>query len=478
VRRSVPYRSLSSTSYQTNKYSGLTCGGLPIASDPGQGGCLNQSAPFFKVSCVTTTDDFPFEIYYNNSLVLRSFAPGMTCAAPGLPTSVTVIPLDTCVKVGTGSQKYSCSATTGLSRLVTYTAADCSGTGELSVQAVNTCGKDSSDPSPIDVSCSATAYTPVITEPSSAFLPPPISGSGELPACTDKASRSSEGADEIVCGSVEKYADLSPAAPTFGVVVFNPFGRSVAINQLAVTACSAGSCVTKSLPSSEVVLGKNAIVSRNMWIALKNVKCATPSNPFAYCAVSITDTAPVSRPHYYCKMRLLRRARGMNGGSAHFAPHAKRRWNERRPRTFHTHAPYIALLFHLADWFREDTQLGAIVAAVAVVVVAGALIGVICACCGLFAVLHVFGCVVCPCFNCCCDRRKRSAGGADKSTFSASAPSYPISVQSSNPAAMGVAYGAQPYAPTQPQLQQPQPHQYAPAPNSLTAKWDTNARRV
>jgi hypothetical protein len=162
--------------------------------------------------------------------------------------------------------------------------------------------------------------------------------------------------------------------------------------------------------------------------------------------------------------------------------------NERRPRTLRAHKPLTLrppllspllsfLLF--ADWFREDTQLGAIVAAVAIVVVAGALVGVICACCGLFAMLHVFGCVVCPCFNCCCDRRKRSAGSADKSSFSASAPSYPISVQSSNPAAMGVAYGAQqPYAPTQPQLLQPQPHQYAPAPNSLTAKWDTNARRV
>jgi hypothetical protein len=142
----------------------------------------------------------------------------------------------------------------------------------------------------------------VITQPSSALLPPPISGSGELPACTDKATRSSGGDDTLVCGNVEKYADLSAAAPTFDVVVFNPFGRAVAIYQLAVTACSAGSCVTKDLPSSEVVLGKNAIESRSMWIALKNVKCATPSNPFAYCAVSIYDTAPTPRPHYYCKM--------------------------------------------------------------------------------------------------------------------------------------------------------------------------------
>jgi hypothetical protein len=151
------------------------------------------------------------------------------------------------------------------------------------------------------------------------------------------------------------------------------------------------------------------------------------------------------------------------------------------PRTLRTSAQLTFLhhaLLLLADWFREDTQLGAIVAAVAVVVVAGALIGVICACCGLCAVLHVFGCVVCPCFNCCCDRRKRSAGNAAKGTFSASAPSYPISVQSSNPAAMGIAYGAQqPYAPSQPQ--QPQQQQpYATAPNALTAKWDPNARHA
>jgi hypothetical protein len=125
---------------------------------------------------------------------------------------------------------------------------------------------------------------------------------------------------------VEKYADLSPAAPTFGVVVFNPFGRSVAITQLGVTDCSAGSCVTKALPSSEVVLGKNAIVSRSMWIALKNVKCATPSNPFAYCAVSIKDTAPVSRPHYYCMMRLF----------------AKRMGKERRHEPYFAHSPSLS----------------------------------------------------------------------------------------------------------------------------------------
>ena len=90
------------------------------------------------------------------------------------------------------------------------------------------------------------------------------------------------------------------------MVVFNPFGRTVSIEQVRVTACSAGTCETEYLPSSEVVLGKNAIESRSMWIALKNVKCATPSNPFAYCAVSIIDT--VASPHYYCKLRHLRSA--------------------------------------------------------------------------------------------------------------------------------------------------------------------------
>ena len=106
------------------------------------------------------------------------------------------------------------------------------------------------------------------------------------------------------------------------MVVFNPFGRPVAINQVRVTACSAGSCVTKDLPSSEVVLGKNAIVSRSMWIALKNVKCATPSNPFAYCAVIIYDSVGNESPYYYCMMRLPAKRLGMNGGPAHLAPPA------------------------------------------------------------------------------------------------------------------------------------------------------------
>lgn len=257
--------------------------------------------------------------------------------------------------------------------------------------------------------------------------------------------------------------------PTFDVVVFNPFGNLVAIYQLGVTACSAGSCVTKDLPSGEVVLGKNAIESRSMWIALKNVKCATPSNPFAYCAVSIYDTAPTPRPHYYCEMAARAKHRGMNLGPAHVAPPAKRRGMSGGPRTLRAHAPLtLRLPPHRpwADWFREDTQLGAIVAAVAVGVVAGALIGVLCACCGLCAVLHVFGCVVCPCFNCCCDRRKRSVGGAAGVT-GFSVPSYPI-----NPAAIGAAYSAQTYATTQQQQQQAKPS------SSLTAKWDPSGQHA
>lgn len=207
MRRTVPHRSLSSTRYQTNKYSGLTCGGLPISSVPGQGGCSNASSPFFKVTCVTTTDDFPFEIYSTNSLIQRSFAPGTTCEAPGVPTSVTAIPLDTCIGYNSNSQKYSCSAFQEQVRFVSYASSDCSGTGESSFQDINTCIKGSSDSSPSDFSCTnaTSALTPVITEPSSAFLPPPISGSSELPACTDKALRSSGGAVKLVCGGTEKY---------------------------------------------------------------------------------------------------------------------------------------------------------------------------------------------------------------------------------------------------------------------------------
>lgn len=119
---------------------------------------------------------------------------------------------------------------------MSYAAADCSGTGELSVQTVNTCGKDSSDPSPIDVSCSTTAaLTPVITQPSSAFLPPPISGSGELLACTDKATRSSRGDDTLVCGNVEKYVFLAPVlrstsvrAAAFALALAAPYTPALA----------------------------------------------------------------------------------------------------------------------------------------------------------------------------------------------------------------------------------------------------------
>ena len=212
VRRTVPHCSLSSTRYQTNKYSGLTCGGLPVSSVPGQGGCLNGSAPFFKVTCVTTTEDFPFEIYSTNSLIQRSFAPGTTCEAPGVPTLVTAIPLDTCIGYNSNSQKYSCSATTGQIVAMSYASPDCSGTGSSpSTKDINTCVKFSSDSSPSDFSCSSatSSLTPVITQPSSAFLPPPISGSSELLACTDKATLSSSGYNTRYCGSKERYCNPS-----------------------------------------------------------------------------------------------------------------------------------------------------------------------------------------------------------------------------------------------------------------------------
>ena len=100
----------------------------------------------------------------------------------------------------------------------------------------------------------------------------------------------------------------------------------------------------------------------------------------------------------------------------------------------------------------------------------GAIIGVILACCCFWGAMHVFKCVVCPCFNCCCDRRKRSVGGAGGVT-GFSAPSYPI-----NPAAIGAAYVAQTYATTQ-QQQQQQQQQAAPS-SSLTAKWDPSVRHA
>ena len=210
MRRTVPHCSLSSTRYQTNKYSGLTCGGLPVSSVPGQGGCSNASAPVFKVTCVTTADDFPFEIYSTNSLIRRDFALGTTCEAPGVPTSVTAIPLDTCIGYNSNSQKFSCSATTGQMVAMSYASPDCSGTGSPpSTKGINTCDKYGLDSSPSDYSCSSvtTALTPVITQPSSAFLPPPISGSSELLACTKKAKLSSSGSDTSICGSKERYCN-------------------------------------------------------------------------------------------------------------------------------------------------------------------------------------------------------------------------------------------------------------------------------
>ena len=125
-----------------------------------------------------------------------------------MPTSVTAIPLDTCIGINSNSQKFSCSATTGQVVAMSYASPDCSGTGSPpSTKGINTCDKYSSDSSPSDYSCSSatTALTPVTTQPSSAFLPPPISGSSELPACTVKATRSSIGLDTKYCGNLERY---------------------------------------------------------------------------------------------------------------------------------------------------------------------------------------------------------------------------------------------------------------------------------
>ena len=415
---SAPPRSTTSTNFNTNTYSGLTCDGTPTASEPGLGGCISS----VKVSCVTTTDNFPFLIYKPNSLVVRRFAPGVTCAAPGVPTSITVLPLDTCISAGTGGQKYSYNAVTGLLSATSYAAAGCSGAGVPSptTQKVNGCLEYSSSP-PNDFTCSTAAASPapVITTPSSAFLPAPLSGSSEVTACKFTAQQSSGGVDGPLCGNLDKYTDFSATKPTMSVAVFNPFGRFIAIYQKRVSACTAGSCTTNFLPDSEDVDGKNSIASSNLWISLSNVPCQTPSNPYAYCSMYIIDDADSSSPHYWF-------------------------------------------------WFREDSQLGAILVAAALVVIVGAIVGVIFACCCLWGALHAFNFVVCPCFNCCCDRRKRSVGGAGGAA-GFSAPSYPISVQSSNPAAMGVAYGAQTYAPAQPQ-------QAAPA-SSLTAKWDPSGLR-
>ena len=418
---SAPPRSTTSTNFATNTYSGLSCNGNPTTSTPIQGGCYS-SAPFVKISCVATSDDFPFLIYKANSVVLRSFTPGTTCAAPGVPVSISVIPLGTCMIMGSGSQKYSFNAATGLISLTDFAAAGCVGAGVPSTQSTNTCLEDSSIT--LDLTCSSggASPAPVITTPTSAFLPAPFSGSGELTACTITAQQSKIGGyDTAFCGNLEKYTDFSSTKPTMSIAVFNPFGRDIFIQQMSTSACDKGSCTQESLPFGELVAGKTYIISNNLWISLSNVPCQTPSNPFAYCTMDITESPGLddTGPYYWY-------------------------------------------------WFRVDSQLGAILVAAALVVIVGAIIGVILACCCFWGAMHVFKCVVCPCFNCCCDRRKRSVGGAAGVT-GFSVPSYPI-----NPAAIGAAYSAQTYATTQQQQQQ---QQAAPS-SSLTAKWDPSGRHA
>lgn len=69
--------------------------------------------------------------------------------------------------------------------------------------------------------------------------------------------------------------------------------------------------------------------------------------------------------------------------------------------------------------------------------IVGGIIGTIIWCFGCWGVLHACGCVNCPCFNRCCDRRKNIASSGSSS----SSPSYP----SSSPygAQMASPYGAQ-----------------------------------
>jgi len=69
--------------------------------------------------------------------------------------------------------------------------------------------------------------------------------------------------------------------------------------------------------------------------------------------------------------------------------------------------------------------------------IVGGIIGTIIWCFGCWGVLHACGCVNCPCFNRCCDRRKNIASSGS----SGSSPSYP----SSSPygAQMASPYGAQ-----------------------------------
>ena len=58
-------------------------------------------------------------------------------------------------------------------------------------------------------------------------------------------------------------------------------------------------------------------------------------------------------------------------------------------------------------------------------VIAGAVAGVLVCCCGFWGILHACGCVNCPCYNRCCDRRKNIAS-------SGSSPSFPASAYGAN----------------------------------------------
>lgn len=144
---------------------------------------------------------------------------------------------------------------------------------------------------------------------------------------------------------------------------------------------------------------------------------------------------------------------------------------------------------HFFYWTRVYLRSYSVVSVAAVVV--GSIVGILFLGFAIIGVLHVAGYMVCPCFNVCCDRRKRA--------ISQGYSGYTVSRTTSNPATIGAAYAAQfppqsqAYAPQPPQanVSQPppaspqleayasQPQQHgAPPPTSLTAKWDPTPRRL
>ena len=427
----------SSTNWSVNTYAGLTCSGSPTASRSGQIVCAS-SPPYYQLFCVTTSDPAPFGMYRTDAVIQQSFSPGATCAAPGPPRAVLEIPLNTCVPEGSGTRRYAYNS--GLLSSIVYNSADCSGTGVQFNGPINMCLD--ADPSPIvfTITSASSSLAPVLTAPSAADLPPPASGFSSS-GCGRSAVGTNTGKIVYYCGDYNTYTDRSEQQKTFSVAIFNPFVRTITVRQTAVTGCAGGDCTVQALPAAELVEGRNLIyASQNLWISLQDVPCKTPSNPFDYCAVSISDTADFSQPHFFY-------------------------------------------------WTRVYLRSYSVVSVAAVVV--GSIVGILFLGFAIIGVLHVAGYMVCPCFNVCCDRRKRA--------ISQGYSGYTVSRTTSNPATIGAAYAAQfppqsqAYAPQPPQanVSQPppaspqleayasQPQQHgAPPPTSLTAKWDPTPRRL